>query len=1472
MRRRLGGYMGESRYSLEETFPATEAERAEIERSAKAKGTWLKAPNGQDTKLTPKQWVTVRTAAFKKWFGDWEKDARIEKLRRSEPLVFTGEEYKGKYELDARSAERYILDNLRGEYVNKDTGERISVSRRGVRKVLHHDVENEVHLKSIAYIPQMLENAVFVSEELNAKSTTGFDSYRYYVCGLEIGGEQYTAKLVVGKLGRETYYDHVLSPIKKDTLLKGIGEIPSPRAQKKSISTEIRDKRLLSILQTNSSKIVDENGEPLVAYHGTSRGDRVGNIFDPARATSGPMAYFTTDRGVAEGYSKTKSDTSLAQEGLNEDFNNRFLMRFGNGLRVKLKSAWGYVPLAKRREIAEKASHVKFDDDYNIVYDENNTIGAGNFDMHLREARGNVFVALTDEWLNSGNLFREDEAKFLEVLRLVGFDNVEYVDIYKQDPKVYEVFLNLRRPLDTTKISKADMSGLKRAAKQAQKGYDPEASRHVDDWDKTSISPQEWIEKLDDDVKNGTTYAWTIVPDFVTEYLRGKGYDGIRDAGGKYAEKKHEVLIPFGSTQIKSATENVGTFDAGNPDIRYSLGGGARVLRGEQPFPLAPKSGEWAAEKLGEFMPVPFAGNKKTIIEAHAELFRRIGELARSAGGRVIDAFAGAGTYTAGLGALGALPQGSVLNEWAASRYVMHKMLAKNPEGVAEAVRELLARFARSAELAEFRRKLEAVRQGAEEKTKLTQALVDWFNDELRGKHGVKYVEGTENSAFGDANLIESEASAAFYVVLQTLTTGSHPVNFKFDEKGKLFIEVANGVFRTGHLSTRLINAKGGFNENALNPEKYTKRIEATGRAYRAARLDVRRGDGWELAKTAKRGDVVFVDPAYLGVQAYGKSGVTATDANDKELAIARLADLAKWADARGASIVYTNEYSDKSGTGGMSQAEYAEVWEEALKRIGTETASVNYFDRQARGMGKGGEARADIVFATGAASHLLKTSRVELDAIKERYGAETDEEAEAIAWEAKTRGLSAEQLAQAEEWRRVRWSLGAAEQAAWGKVLDDYEAGRLPARGMVTVLPRTPAVLQRCGAANLPLKISKGVLDKVTKEKHGVPVRELRGLLVNLDNPIAVFRSRTQADSLVVLTELRDEANGNNAVVAVRLDAKSDSEHEINAVASIYGRPAFQIEGFLRDGLALYLHTKKIRAYLRSGRLQLPAETSRRGSSSLLTQDDFTQDELGVVKVNNKKPLDGRGEVYGAYDPRTREVFVAENARVDTLLHELGWHAAYDWARTHEPKLYAQMRSYAQSAPEEVRAAVREAYAGFSEEAMLDEIGAAAFSEEFTGLVEERLAEIKDGRRRGIVKRWWAGFKKLAVRLWRALTGRSVPLQKIPVAAGFACGHPQASCRLRERSRFLPHISGAAIAPRSDEARKVSFPCFFFSVQRRKTRRKWWSGRATNGEHRPQPGWAGANSSSISSKRVSSMVTGFSLPLRINVNLSSYR
>ena len=49
-------------------------EEADIVARAKADGTYMKAPNGKKSNLSPRQWVQVRTKAFKDWFGDWEND------------------------------------------------------------------------------------------------------------------------------------------------------------------------------------------------------------------------------------------------------------------------------------------------------------------------------------------------------------------------------------------------------------------------------------------------------------------------------------------------------------------------------------------------------------------------------------------------------------------------------------------------------------------------------------------------------------------------------------------------------------------------------------------------------------------------------------------------------------------------------------------------------------------------------------------------------------------------------------------------------------------------------------------------------------------------------------------------------------------------------------------------------------------------------------------------------------------------------------------------------------------------------------------------------------------------------------------------------------------------------------------------------------------------------------------------------
>lgn len=51
-----------------------EKEKAAVRKKAVADGTFMKAPNGADTNLTEDQWLSVRTEAFKSWFGDLEHD------------------------------------------------------------------------------------------------------------------------------------------------------------------------------------------------------------------------------------------------------------------------------------------------------------------------------------------------------------------------------------------------------------------------------------------------------------------------------------------------------------------------------------------------------------------------------------------------------------------------------------------------------------------------------------------------------------------------------------------------------------------------------------------------------------------------------------------------------------------------------------------------------------------------------------------------------------------------------------------------------------------------------------------------------------------------------------------------------------------------------------------------------------------------------------------------------------------------------------------------------------------------------------------------------------------------------------------------------------------------------------------------------------------------------------------------------
>ena len=314
---------------------------------------------------------------------------------------------------------------------------------------------------------------------------------------------------------------------------------------------------------TASSKVLDDNGEPKIVYHGTKRKDRIGSVFRKERATSGPMAFFTDLYDIAENYSRNKQDTSIDNPPYEEQFRIKNL--YGD---MPLHVKWRALSPAKQQEITEKASHVTQDDDGNIVYDEDIDYGIGNFKHEIKEFRGNAIRALEEGWLNGGTLFG-DEGRFLEVLKLAGVDGKEFEGVFFDDPNatdegVFRVFMDMKKPFDTSKdITKSFMRSLRAAAKKAPK---QEYEQGIDFWDKRAISPMEFVERVEHDLENGTTHAWTAIPDWVTMLLRKKGYNGIRDTGGKNGGAEHIVYIPFESNQIKSVDNN-GAFSPDDVNI-----------------------------------------------------------------------------------------------------------------------------------------------------------------------------------------------------------------------------------------------------------------------------------------------------------------------------------------------------------------------------------------------------------------------------------------------------------------------------------------------------------------------------------------------------------------------------------------------------------------------------------------------------------------------------------------------------------------------------------------------------------------------------------------------------------------------------------------------------------------------------------------------------------------------------------------
>lgn len=586
----------------------------------------FRAPNGQPSRLAPDQWHLVRTAPFMRYFGDWLRDPSASSVvlddngeprvcyrglkqsynpgvRQNYTWISSSRELSEQYAAGGTVLDLFVATRRPFHFPDSLTRQSPEHFRENIRRQLEQDRALGFFAEEqLQEATRKLETLLQGTEETEAfkiwerhrelkdiLSSLGYDSVMTEESGVMTYGlfRPGQAKSAVGNCGS---YDITLSDITFSL---------TPREQRTAAQALVEDTFLRAPdgtptalterqwLQVNSaafkkwfgqSKVVNAHGEPVIVYHGTARKDRVGTVFRPERATSGPMAFFTDSPEIASNYSRNKTDTSIDYEEEDyHDYHRQFRVTLPSGRDIPLERYWNYLSPEERQRIARTAGHIRTDweGDDSIILDPSADEANGGFRFHLQEARGNALRALVYHWLDSATLFGQ-EARFLDVLSKLDLPIAPwYRDPDYTEPGVYACYLHMEHPFRTNGITGKILTSLKAASRKAG---NPAQKGGLLSWSKNDLAPETWIDILEEDVKNGTTYAWTTIPDWVTACLKRLGYDGIIDQGGKFHSDIHTVYIPFSPYQLKSATDNNGSFDSGNPDITFALSPEERLI------------------------------------------------------------------------------------------------------------------------------------------------------------------------------------------------------------------------------------------------------------------------------------------------------------------------------------------------------------------------------------------------------------------------------------------------------------------------------------------------------------------------------------------------------------------------------------------------------------------------------------------------------------------------------------------------------------------------------------------------------------------------------------------------------------------------------------------------------------------------------------------------------------------------------
>ena len=201
------------------------------------------------------------------------------------------------------------------------------------------------------------------------------------------------------------------------------------------------------------------------------------------------------------------------------------------------------------------------------------------------------------------------------------------------------------------------------------------------------------------------------------------------------------------------------------------------------------------------------------------------------------------------------------------------------------------------------------------------------------------------------------------------------------------------------------------------------------------------------------------------------------------------------------------------------------------------------------------------------------------------------------------------------DEQQRVRYGYGInhvlneSANSDFAKAVDKIASGEAVAKYIN--VGTTPSVLKMLGLPDVRVTISGQVLNKVMLGKHNVTQETLKQLPNQINNPVAVMKSRTQENGYVVLTELVEREGGKDKPVIAALHLKKTNQGlELISIASVYGRSNTQIQRGLERDL-LYWNKTKGSQFLTAFGLQLPSHMQSDASLSLnhiKTEADLSQ------------------------------------------------------------------------------------------------------------------------------------------------------------------------------------------------------------------------------------------------------------------------